>query len=53
MHGAGNDFIVLNGINQDLSDITSAQWQSLAHRQFGIGADQILIVEKKIGRAHV
>ena len=46
MHGAGNDFIVLNGINQDLSDITSAQWQSLAHRQFGIGADQILIVEK-------
>lgn len=46
MHGAGNDFIVLNGINQDLSNITSAQWQSLAHRQFGIGADQILIVEK-------
>lgn len=46
MHGAGNDFIVLNGISQDLSDISSAQWQSLAHRQFGIGADQILIVEK-------
>ncbi len=46
MHGAGNDFIVLNGINQDLSDITSEQWQALAHRQLGIGADQILIVEK-------
>ena len=46
MHGAGTDFIVLNGIDQDLSDITQAQWQQLAHRQFGIGADQILLVEK-------
>jgi diaminopimelate epimerase len=46
MHGAGNDFIVLNGIDQDLSDISRAQWQALAHRQFGIGADQILLVEK-------
>lgn len=46
MHGAGNDFIVLDGISQDLSKITKAQWQALAHRQFGIGADQILLVEK-------
>lgn len=46
MHGAGNDFIVLNGIDQDLSGITREQWQKLAHRQFGIGADQILLVEK-------
>jgi len=46
MHGAGNDFIVLNGIDQDLSDITRDQWKSLAHRQFGVGADQILLVEK-------
>ena len=46
MHGAGNDFIVLNGIDQDLSNITREQWQALAHRQFGVGADQILIVEK-------
>jgi diaminopimelate epimerase len=46
MHGAGNDFIVLDGIHQDLADITPAQWRKLAHRQFGIGADQILLVEK-------
>jgi diaminopimelate epimerase len=46
MHGAGNDFIVLNGIDQDLSHITREQWQKLAHRQLGIGADQILLVEK-------
>ena len=46
MHGAGNDFIVLNGIDQDLSDVTREQWQKLAHRQLGIGADQILLVEQ-------
>jgi diaminopimelate epimerase len=36
----------LNGISQDLSGITKEQWARLAHRQFGIGADQILLVEK-------
>lgn len=46
MHGAGNDFIVLNGIDQDLSTISQEEWRWLAHRQFGIGADQILLVEK-------
>ena len=46
MQGTGNDFIVLNGISQDLSNISPEQWRQLAHRQFGIGADQILIVEK-------
>ena len=46
MHGAGNDFIMLNGIDQDLSNISREQWQKLAHRQFGIGADQILLIEK-------
>lgn len=46
MHGAGNDFIVLDAINQDLTQITSAQWRLLAHRHFGIGADQILLIEK-------
>ncbi|WP_096672378.1 diaminopimelate epimerase [Polynucleobacter meluiroseus] len=46
MHGAGNDFIVLNGIDQDLANITPDQWRKLAHRQLGVGADQILIVEK-------
>ena len=45
MHGAGNDFIVVDGIAQDLSNITPAQWRGLAHRQFGIGADQILLVQ--------
>ncbi|WP_256081271.1 diaminopimelate epimerase [Massilia sp. YIM B04103] len=44
MHGAGNDFIVIDAINQQI-DFTPAQWQALADRRFGIGADQILVVE--------
>ena len=50
MHGLGNDFIVLDGIHQSL-DLTGAQWKALADRHFGVGADQILIVEKPQGDA--
>ncbi|MGS0742243.1 diaminopimelate epimerase [Glaciimonas sp. GG7] len=45
MHGAGNDFIVIDAINQQI-DFTPIQWQALADRRFGIGADQLLVVEK-------
>jgi diaminopimelate epimerase len=45
MHGAGNDFIVIDAIRQKI-DFTPAQWKRLADRRFGIGADQILVVEK-------
>ena len=44
MHGAGNDFIVIDAIQQKI-DFTPAQWRALADRRFGIGADQILVVE--------
>jgi len=43
MHGAGNDFIVINAISQTL-ELSPVQWRVLADRHFGIGADQILIV---------
>jgi diaminopimelate epimerase len=45
MHGAGNDFVVIDGVNQHI-DFTPAQWQRLGDRRFGVGADQILLVEK-------
>ena len=45
MHGAGNDFIVLDATARPL-ELAPAQWQALADRHFGIGADQILVVEK-------
>ena len=44
MHGAGNDFVVLDGVRQQL-DLTPERMAALAHRHFGVGADQILIVE--------
>lgn len=44
MQGAGNDFIVINGIDQPFQ-LTTQQIQTLAHRQFGIGFDQLLLVE--------
>ncbi|MES2076691.1 MAG: diaminopimelate epimerase [Pseudomonadota bacterium] len=45
MHGAGNDFIVVDAINQQV-ELSAAQWRRLADRRFGIGADQILVVER-------
>jgi len=44
MHGAGNDFVMLNGVTQRI-DLTREQLRWLADRRFGIGADQILLVE--------
>ena len=45
MHGAGNDFIVIDAINQ-VVNLTPDQWHFIADRRFGIGADQMLVVEK-------
>src|SRR5487761_1976499 len=45
MHGAGNDFVVLDGIRQRLA-LSEAQLRLLADRHFGVGCDQILLVEK-------
>jgi len=44
MHGLGNDFIVIDAINQSVS-LTAEQVRLLADRHFGIGCDQLLLVE--------
>ena len=44
MHGAGNDFVVLDATSGPLA-LSEAQYRHLADRRFGVGADQILIVE--------
>ena len=44
MHGAGNDFVVLDGVRQSI-EMTAERARAIAHRQFGIGCDQILIVD--------
>ncbi|WP_250514334.1 diaminopimelate epimerase [Caballeronia sp. INDeC2] len=45
MQGAGNDFVVLDGYTRAL-DLTAQQVRALANRHFGVGADQLLLVEK-------
>lgn len=45
MQGAGNDFVVINAIHQQI-DFSADEWRRLADRRFGVGADQILIVER-------
>jgi len=45
MQGAGNDFVVLDGFTQPLK-LSAEQVRALADRHFGVGADQLLLVEK-------
>ena len=45
MHGAGNDFIVLDCIVNSLP--SAALVQALAHRQFGVGCDQVMVVQRE------
>jgi diaminopimelate epimerase len=44
MHGQGNDFVVLDGIGQQLS-LDETLIRKLADRHFGVGCDQVLVVE--------
>lgn len=45
MHGAGNDFVVIDGVRQDIY-LTAEQIRLLADRHFGVGCDQVLLVER-------
>jgi len=44
MHGLGNDFVVIDAIHQTIA-LTPEQVRRLADRHFGIGFDQLLLVE--------
>jgi diaminopimelate epimerase len=45
MHGLGNDFVVIDGVRQTLQ-LTPDLVRRLADRRFGIGCDQLLVVER-------
>jgi diaminopimelate epimerase len=45
MHGLGNDFVVFDAVRQNFIP-TPAQAKWIADRHFGIGCDQILVVER-------
>ena len=45
MHGQGNDFVVIDGVRQAVA-LSPRQVRAIADRHFGIGCDQVLVVEK-------
>ena len=47
MQGQGNDFIVLDGVREPVV-LTHEQVRALADRHFGVGFDQLLLVEKPL-----
>ncbi|MCC7458453.1 MAG: diaminopimelate epimerase [Nitrospira sp.] len=44
MHGAGNDFVMLDATRAPI-ELSGEQLRRLGDRRFGVGADQILLVE--------
>ena len=44
MHGLGNDFVVIDAVTQDVK-VTPEMARHLSDRHFGIGCDQVLVVE--------
>jgi diaminopimelate epimerase len=44
MHGLGNDFVVIDAIHQAVA-LSPAQVRHIANRHFGVGCDQLLLVE--------
>jgi diaminopimelate epimerase len=47
MHGTGNDFVVIDAINQQVN-LSAEQIRSIADRHFGVGCDQLLLVENSL-----
>jgi diaminopimelate epimerase len=50
MQGLGNDFVVVDGVRQRV-ELTPSQVRRLADRRFGVGCDQVLLVERARGDA--
>ncbi len=44
MHGLGNDFVVIDAVRQTVA-LTPEQVRKIADRHFGVGCDQLLLVE--------
>ncbi|MFB6357953.1 MAG: diaminopimelate epimerase, partial [Thiohalorhabdaceae bacterium] len=44
MHGLGNDFVVFDGVGQDVT-LNRERIRAISDRRFGIGCDQVLVVE--------
>jgi diaminopimelate epimerase len=51
MHGQGNDFVVFDGVRQEVR-LSPGQVRAIADRHFGVGCDQLLVVEKPASEAN-
>jgi len=51
MQGQGNDFVVLDGVRQQVA-LDANTVRALADRHFGVGCDQVLVVEKPASGAN-
>ncbi|WP_411976414.1 diaminopimelate epimerase [Sulfitobacter faviae] len=52
MHGLGNDFVVFDARAKGI-DVTPAMAQAIGHRQFGVGFDQLAVITRGTGDAHL
>jgi len=50
MQGCGNDFVVIDGVRQEVF-LDAPAVRALADRRFGVGCDQVLVVEPARGDA--
>ncbi len=49
MHGLGNDFVIVNGFTEKLPDDLGAFAKQVCHRQLGIGADGLIVLDPAEG----
>ncbi len=47
MHGLGNDFVLIDAVRKPVT-LSPGQIRRLAHRHFGVGCDQVLVVEPAV-----
>ncbi|WP_170791558.1 diaminopimelate epimerase [Ruegeria lacuscaerulensis] len=52
MHGLGNDFVIVDARAQSI-DLTPALAKGIGHRQFGVGFDQLAVIENGESDAHL
>ena len=52
MHGLGNDFVVIDARARAVA-VTPALAQAIAHRHFGVGFDQLAVISRGDGDAHL
>lgn len=48
-HGTGNDFIMIDGRNNNYAELNKTTIYNMCHRRFGIGADGLIILKNKEG----